>query len=100
MERKGNRADVPILLTERSEETFGETSPRYRFPHAVESAGSGSGQPGAMSYCRLSLCSGFNYRACAVSDRRGDNLGRTCRDGRPENYGDAYFYSLFLAQHV
>ncbi len=33
-----------LLRTERSEETFGGDFPRYRFPHAVESAGSGSGQ--------------------------------------------------------
>jgi len=37
---------------------------------------------GAMSCCRLSQCSRRDCRASAVSDRRGDNLGRTCRDGR------------------
>ena len=31
---------------------------------------------------RLLLCSGFKYRACAVSDRRGDSPPRICRVGR------------------
>ena len=43
---------------------------------------------GAMSCCRLWLCSRLDCRACSVSDRRGDSLGRTCRGRRLLSEGD------------
>ena len=43
---------------------------------------------GAMSCCRLWLCSRLDCRACSVSDRRGDSLGRSCRGRRLLSEGD------------